>query len=390
MRIDRELAAQALRDSVAPPRQVLPSGASQLGVPQSSRHDVADQPDAAHAVSAWTDRVEHLSQLCAEAKSNTHIAFLGTAMLAKAVDRRADLFAIKPTHAPGNPNAFSARSLCHSVLVPLAAELGFHIGVTGREPLNNQPYFRMSRLDDGTPVHPRARAAFEYTVRLVRKLNDLEDEAEARAALRAFVAVRRRYQPHYTWQEGEFEITPDRLAEVIREFVEQDSEGGRRAQAVVAGLMDLFAGPDRVETGRVNDPSRKHPGDVCVLMDSDTTDIEKAIEVRDKPVTASDVRIFVRKCIQMGAREAALVIVCIRQESLEQATLTEWADDLGVGLTVFESWSDFVEQVLFWSQPPKPIAAHEAVTSIRDRLIGVEATPEAVTRWLELTQGELG
>jgi hypothetical protein len=43
--------------------------------------------------------------------------------------------------------------LCHSVLVPLSAELGFSLGVTGREPLNNQPYFRMTRLDDGTPVH---------------------------------------------------------------------------------------------------------------------------------------------------------------------------------------------------------------------------------------------
>ena len=189
-----------------------------------------------------------------------------------------------------------------------------------------------------------------------------------------------RYQPHYAWQEGEFEINLNRLADVVREFVEQESEGGRRAQAVVAGLMELFAGPDRVETGRINDPSRKHPGDVCVLVDADATDIEKTIEVRDKPVTASDVRIFVRKCIEMGAREPALVIVSTRQESLEQATLTEWADDLGIGLTVFQNWSDFVDQFLFWSQPPKPIAAHEAVNSVRARLIGVEATPESVTR----------
>src|SRR5690606_2457501 len=108
-----------------------------------------------------------------------HIAFLATAMLAKAVDRRADLFAIKPTHAPGNLNAFSARTLCHSVIVPLAAELGFSIGVTGREPLNNQPYFRMTRLGDDTPVHPGGRAAFDYMVELVRELTALKDEALA-------------------------------------------------------------------------------------------------------------------------------------------------------------------------------------------------------------------
>src|SRR5580658_10419921 len=101
---------------------------------------------------AWTQKVEKLSQLCEEGVSKTHIAFLGTEMLAKAMDRRVDLFAIKPDHAPDNPNAFSARTLCHTVLVPLSAELGVSIGVTGREPLNNQPYFRMTRLGDDTPV----------------------------------------------------------------------------------------------------------------------------------------------------------------------------------------------------------------------------------------------
>ena len=51
---------------------------------------------------------------------------------------------------------------------------------------------------------------------------------------------------------------------MIQALVEDASENGRRAQAVVAGLMDAFAGAERVESGRVNDPSRRHPGDVCV------------------------------------------------------------------------------------------------------------------------------
>jgi hypothetical protein len=55
---------------------------------------------------------------------------------------------IKPNLARANANAYSARTLCHTVLVPLAAELGFNIGVTGREPLDNQPYLRMTRLGE--------------------------------------------------------------------------------------------------------------------------------------------------------------------------------------------------------------------------------------------------
>ena len=97
----------------------------------------------------WVKKVERLSLLCEQGVSKTHIAFLGTVMLAKAVDQNADLFSIKPTHADAGDRerSFSARTLCHGVLVPLAAELGISLGVTGREPLNNQPYFRMTRLD---------------------------------------------------------------------------------------------------------------------------------------------------------------------------------------------------------------------------------------------------
>lgn len=335
---------------------------------------------------SWSQKVERLSQLCADGVSSTHIAFLGTAMLAKAVSREADLFAIKPRHARDNPNAFSARSLCHTVLVPLAAELGFSIGVTGREPLNNQPYFRMIRLDDGTPVHPGARRAFDYMVGLVRELDALKTEAPAREALRAFIAVRRRYQPRYVDHSGKETITPDRLKSAISRLVLDNSEGGRRAQAIVAGLMDAFAGPARVESGRVNDPSRHYPGDVCVRAAEDPSVWEKAIEVRDKPVSETDVQIFGNKCVALGVREAALVMVADRQRHLDCESLTKWADGLGIGLTLFHGWDEFVEQALFWSGQPKPIAATQAVGLIHQRLVAVEASPATVSLWQALTR----
>ena len=53
---------------------------------------------------------------------------------------------------------------------------------------------------------------------------------------------------------------------------------------MVAGLLDVFVGAERVESGRINDPKVW----------------EKAIEVRDKPVAASDVQIFGNKCVAMG------------------------------------------------------------------------------------------
>lgn len=339
---------------------------------------------------AWMRKVEQLSAFCERrGSSRTHIAFLGTAILAKAVDREADLFAIKPEHAADNPNAFSARTLAENVLVPLAAELGFSLGVTGRQPLNNQPYFRMTRLDDGTPIRRGSQVAFAYMLDLIRELQGMTEE-QAREALRAFVAVRRLYQPRYTDHDGNGAITPDSLLAAIISFVQQDSEGGRRAQAVVAGLMDVFATPEQVESGRINDPSRKYPGDVCVRSVDDPEIWEKAIEVRDKPVSVSDVQIFGKKCIDMGVREACVVMVSDRQPPLDRLALTQWANGFGIGLTLFHGWPEFVDQALFWSAQPKPVAANQALGFIHQRLVTVEASPEAVQLWRTLTRARSG
>lgn len=334
----------------------------------------------------WVKKVETLSRLCEQSNIKTHIAFLGTAMIAKAMDPRVDLFAIKPDHAVDNPNAFSARTLCHGVLVPMAAELGINIGATGREPLNNQPYFRMTHLNDGTPIQEASRPAFEYLIKLVQELQDLNDSEEPRKALQAFIAIRRSRQIRYADPGVGNGISPEGLLAAIQTLVSENSEHGRRAQAVVAGLMDAFAGTARVESGRINDPSRHYPGDVCVRSGDSTGSIEKAFEVRDKPVTATDVQIFGKKCVDMGVREAALVMVSGRQPVLDRDELSHWASGLGIGLTLFHGWESIVDQALFWAGDAKPLAASRAVGFIRKRLIDVESSIEAVSLWDGLTQ----
>ena len=150
--------------------------------------------------------------------------------------------------------------------------------------------------------------------------------------------------------------------------------------------MVAFAGPERVESGRVNDPSRKYSGDVCVYAIEGSEVLEKAFEVRDKAVAVSDIRIFARKCLAMGVREAAVVAVSDHQPRLDIAELAEWAAEFGIGLTVFSGWKSIVDQALFWSAAAKPVTARRAVESIHQRLIAVEATPAAVELWRELTQ----
>lgn len=350
--------------------------------------NVWDQRDSIKPAPHWRERINHLSQLCVDSLGRTHIAMLGTAILAKAVDPDVDLYAFKPKHAGTQDRAYSARSLCHGVLVPMAAELGFHLGATGREPLNNQPYFRMKRLNDGTPIHGRSREAFDYMMALVQELSTIQSPAALRSILASYLQVREKYQPRYAPRQGQAVITPYELVAALQQFVSRDSEGGKRAQASVAGLFDVFSGPENVESGRINDPSREYPGDVCIRAigrPMGNPVWAKAVEVRDKPVSMSDVKIFGKRCADFGVREAAVVMVSDQQPSLDHQALSAWANGYGIGLTLFQGWPSFVDQVLYWSDQPKPDAAAEAVTRIHDRLIAVEVTVEGLELWHALT-----
>jgi hypothetical protein len=127
----------------------------------------------------WRRQIERFSEICEQADIRTHIAFLGTALLAKSVDPSIDAFAVKARTS--DPGAYSARGLAHGVLVPNAPQLGINLGVTGREPLNNQPYFRIMRVTPEIPVHGSARAALSALCDLLQLVAELTSPETARA-----------------------------------------------------------------------------------------------------------------------------------------------------------------------------------------------------------------
>jgi hypothetical protein len=336
---------------------------------------------------AWRAKVEQFAKLCdAAGSSKTHLAFLCTAMLAKALDPSVNLYAIKPNHSPPGVRSYSARTLCHQVVVPLSAELMFGIGVTGREPLNNQPYFRMERLDDGTPVGHGAKPAFDAMMHMVAELQSATDSTLPREALRAFVAAQRASWRTYAGADVDVGISATTLLHAIETLHSEDLEGGRRAQAIVAAVMDVVYGEDNVESGRVNDPSRRHPGDVCVRSSIDPERWGKAIEVRAKPVSESDVQVFARSCQAWEVDDVVIVAVAPQQAPLNRCELASWAEVHGISLTLFTSWRELVEQALFWCQQAKLDAAYLVACQIHTRLVGVEASHETVARWAELTR----
>eukprot|EP01135_Chromosphaera_perkinsii_P008370 Nk52_evm1s1310 gene=Nk52_evmTU1s1310 len=109
---------------------------------------------------------------------------LATMLLAKAVDDRLDALSLKVDER--SEGSYSARGLCHRVIVPAAAEGTFSIRNTGREPMNNQPFFRYSRIDELERV--RDERERDFFVDVARKVNELS-AGEAFDALAAFLSV---------------------------------------------------------------------------------------------------------------------------------------------------------------------------------------------------------
>ena len=103
---------------------------------------------SAELPSAWSERTQKVAQF----EDKTCLVVLGTALLATATDDTVDALTLKSR--AGN-KAYSARGLAHEVLVPASIDHGFDLRTTGREPLNNQPFFYSDRVDDMPRVkHP--------------------------------------------------------------------------------------------------------------------------------------------------------------------------------------------------------------------------------------------
>jgi hypothetical protein len=341
----------------------------------------AAKASAGYIDRAWEERVEQLSKAC-EGASMTHIAALGTAILAKAVNVTIDVFALK---ASAGEHGYSARSLCKDVLAPNARELDINLGVSGPEPLNNQPYFGKTAISRDMNVKGNAQVALNVLCDILDALSPVSDETAARAALRAFITVRRRHGARYSVTvDPTLDVTVDDLIARIQAFVAGGSDGGRRAQAIVAGLLDVLAGPDRVHTRKINDPSRKVPGDVSVASPRDDEDWERVVEVRDKPVSREDLITLASRVAEVGIGEAMMVAVAAGQPALPLDEARKWAAQRDVALSLFTDWGALVRQVLLWSPIPTLKAVRLVPSYVLDRLMGLEVPKATAETWTAL------
>ena len=341
----------------------------------------ADQIRTVEVSGYWVEIVERLSQECRH-KNKTMIAALGTAVLAKSTNPLVDVFSLQVGENKDS-NTYSARALCKEVLAANANRLGIDLGVSGREPLNNQPFFGKERISETMKVRSDAQVSLGILVEALRELGKLKTQKQARNALRSFLQARKRKSAAITIPDDAGEgLDENDFVELITAFVAADSEGGKRAQAVAAGLLDILYGPDRIMAKRVNDPSRNSPGDISVLENNSGEKIERVFEVRDKPINTKDIEIFVDSVMRSSLSKAGMLAVSYDQEPLDIESSVRWAEVRQIRLRVFIGWEQIVKEALFWAEVPG-LSIGAARNAIGARMAFHEVSDEGRKEWLE-------
>jgi hypothetical protein len=322
----------------------------------------------------WLERTRRVGQ----SPNRTFVAALGTGLLAKATDGRVDPLALKED---AGERAYSARGLCHAILVPAAGEFGFHLGATGREPLNNQPFFRYDRIDAIQRVKSRAALeALGYLIECLRRVDELDEDA-ALLGLAAFVRVRMQVAAAVQRLPlAEVGLGVEELLAATAGFLAEDAEYGRRGQAFVAAVFDLVF--DEVRSGRVHDPSVRAPGDVRALHRGR---VVVAAEVRQKPVPATEVLQFAGRLQAAGIRRGVVAALAPEQPRIDVAGLRRVAwERHEVLMTILAGPAAVLLGALAWSTRSLAECLAEFPAKMLERLEEQEVSDAGQRGWAAL------
>lgn len=334
----------------------------------------------------WYPKIRAFCLASLSANIKTHMVMLGTLLLAKATNPLADSLSVKKKNNPSK-GAYSARGLCHGVLAPKCRDADINLLNTRREPLNNQPYFRIRTLLEDVPLKGRSKPLYEELRELAREAANLSADG-AEAALAAFLRVLLDEMPSYSEVYGsQLEFDRVELEELFNNFISTDSDGGRRAQALTAGLFDAFYGSDDVYVDGVNDPDRRFPGDIAVVEpESESGEPCLAIEVRDKAVNLSDTLHFLDKASAAGIRKVCLIAIDPKQEWDVIAEAIPRAHDRGTELFIFTSWGPLLDALILLRLGTAEDFVEQAIVSIRERLIEATVQDTTIQEWDGLTR----
>lgn len=335
----------------------------------------AEDPHQALPVE-WVERTEHM----AACPSRTYIAALGVALLAKATDERIDALTVK---RKVSANAYSMRGAA-AVLAGHAALYGYHLGVTGPEPLNNQPWFHGLRIDQFRIEDKELEPFQNSLVRYLRELNGY-DRPRALLALAAFIRARQRFAAELEATQSGFEAAGlpgfSRLVSIAEEFIRSNPEGGRRGQALVAAVLDLAH--EEVHLSGIHDP---RPRDVAVLRGGEDL---LFVEVKQKPVDADTADHLAHEAREASVDKALLVALAPDQQPLDRESVRRSADSAyGVLTLVYETVAELLTQVTIHSSLTSSEISERLPSYYLRRMQEHGVSEDGQRRWVDLCAGD--
>lgn len=323
----------------------------------------------------WIARVERLGSLGIK----TYIAALGGALLAKATDPRVDSLA---QDGAAGPRGYSLRKSAEFLAQQNNGR--YDLGAKGRWPLNNRPFLGgPARIDEFTKISGRARPAYEAFRDALRDLNRLE-RTEALSALASFLRVRMDVQEvervaARVARRMESDISLEDLVGIVDRFVRAAPEGGRRAQALSAAVLDCAF--EDVELQPINSP---HPGDVRVISDGAIT---LAIEAKQMPVTEAVASELSREAAGLGADLALLVVIAEKHAPLDRERVQKEAlRDDGTLLLICESVLELIGSVAVFSGTPAIRIEEGLPGAFAARLREIGASKKGQDEWRQLIE----
>jgi SacI restriction endonuclease len=325
----------------------------------------------------WLERAREVGG----SPSRSFVAIYATGLLARAVDERADPCALKSSAvASRGLLAFAARGLATNVVVPLSVDAGINLGVTGREPHNNSPFYKQDRVHAGLVVRNETIPHLAYLVDSLTRAGGLTRQ-DAGTALAALLRVRRRrsVKTSSIVNDG---LSWIQLVEVAQQFVKSPSQRGRRGQALTAAALDLIF--PFVQSGAIHDPSRHWPGDVRAGL-SEGVAPSLLAEVKQKPVDDVDVKLFVAAAAKAGMHKALYLAFDIAPRSPD--ALRQWAlREYDVLLYVLTDIRQLLHWVAFSSSESSSELARRLPSLVATRLHQIEAGADAIDDWRSYLQ----
>lgn len=239
--------------------------------------------DLSHLPELWRDRARQILGWT----YRTHFGIFLTGLIAKASDPQVNPLCLQSADDLGEAGRYNPAGVW-PIFYERAVKAGVATNGLKSAPHNNATYFKMGETMLRMPISKNKRT-IEYVANVYDWLSELDQmtSADVQAALDAFlVEVPDLSTVSALEMEATRIIRPEDAFVALEEFINADTENGRRGQAFMAACLELNHGTDVETPQSVNDPSRNSLGDATLR----TSEKLQGIEAKQKIVTASDIR----------------------------------------------------------------------------------------------------